>query len=62
MFNSGKIDFINKECAKSGDTNIFAKITFVYKDLVQDFIQEDVYYFFGEPSQVYGKCKILDVL
>ena len=62
MFNSGKIDFLNEEYAKSGDINIYAQITFAYKDLVQHFLQKDVYYFFGEPSLVYGKCKILDVL
>ena len=45
MFNSGKIDFINKEYAKSGDINIFAQITFAYKDLVQHYIQKDVYFF-----------------
>jgi len=62
MFNSGKIEFLNNEYAKSGEINIFAQITFAYKDLVLPFIQQDVYYVFGEPSFEYGRCKILEVL
>jgi hypothetical protein len=61
MFNSGKIEFLNNEYAKSGEINIFAQITFAYKDLVLPFIQQDVYYIFGEPSFEYGRCKILEV-
>ncbi len=59
MLNSGKIEFSNKDYAKSGDKNISAKVIFAYKDLVLPYIQKDVYYIFGEPSFSYGKCKIL---
>jgi hypothetical protein len=59
MLNSGKIVFSNRVYACSGDINIFAQITFAYKDLVLPFIQKDIYYTFGEPSFLYGKCKIL---
>lgn len=61
MLNSGKIDFINCEYAKSGETNIFVQITFAYKELVLSFIKKDIYYIFGEPSFAYGKCKILEI-
>jgi hypothetical protein len=61
MFNSGKIEFLNKQFAKSGEINIVSQITFAYKDLVLPYIQKDVYYIFGEPSVVYGKCKIVDI-
>ena len=62
MLNSGKIEFLNKKYAKSGEMNIYAQITFAYKDLVLPFIQKEVYYIFGEPSFAYGKCKILGLI
>jgi hypothetical protein len=62
MFNSGKIEFLNKEYVKSGEMNVSVRITFAYKDLVLPFIQKDMYYAFGESSYPYGECKILYVL
>jgi len=62
MYNSGKIDFLNKEYVKSGEINVSAQIIFAYKDLILPYIRKDVYYIFGEPSFAYGRCKILEVL
>jgi len=61
MFNSGKIEFIDKKVIFPGESKIQAKIIFAYGELVYPFLKEGVKYIFGEPSFPYGECIVIKI-
>jgi hypothetical protein len=61
MFNSGKIHFLNKQTALSGEQNVQAIIIFAYGSLILPFIKKGCIYVFGEPLCQYGKCEVIEI-
>jgi hypothetical protein len=59
MFNSGKIQFINKQFVLPEEQDVQAIIIFAYGALVFPFIKKGGIYIFGEPSCPYGKCEVV---
>jgi len=62
MFNSGKIEFIDKKVIFPGENGVKAKIIFAYGELVRPFLKEGSKYIFGEPIFPYGECLINKIL
>jgi hypothetical protein len=58
MFNSGKIQFVDRQTVFPGEQNVLAIIIFAYGHLVFPYIKKGGVYVFGEPSCPYGKCEV----
>jgi hypothetical protein len=61
MFNCGKMVFIDKDYAISGDENISAYIYFLYSELVLPFISEGFRFTF-ESTKTFGEGVVLKIL